>query len=336
MKPVVWGVLSTARIGVAKVIPAMLRSPLVQVRGIASRTLPAAQAAAQHLGIPQAYGSYEALIADPDIEAIYNPLPNHLHVPMTLAAARAGKHVLCEKPIALTAGEARQLQQVAGQVRIAEAFMVRHHPQWERVRELVRGGRIGVPRAVQAIFSFFNDNPTDIRNQLEIGGGALYDIGCYAIVAGRFVFEAEPLRAIMLADRDPQLRIDRTASGLLDFGAGRQLSFTVSTQCAGHQRVTVLGANGRIEVEIPFSPPQGGTSRIRIDDGRALDGSSATTESLPESDQYQRLVENFSRIVRGEPAPFWGLDDAIAQMQVIDALLRSERSGTWESVQGES
>jgi predicted dehydrogenase len=204
------------------------------------------------------------------------------------------------------------------------------------VRELVRGGRIGVPRAVQAIFSFFNDNPTDIRNQLEIGGGALYDIGCYAIVAGRFVFEAEPLRAIMLADRDPQLRIDRTTSGLLDFGAGRQLSFTVSTQCAGHQRVTVLGANGRIEVEIPFSPPQGGTSRIRIDDGRALDGSSATTESLPESDQYQRLVENFSRIARGEPAPFWGLDDAIAQMQVIDALLRSERSGAWESVQGDT
>src|SRR5690242_11580751 len=200
MKPVVWGVLGTARIGVAKVIPAMLRSPLVQVRAIASRTLPAAQSAAQRLGIPQAYGSYEALIADPDIEAIYNPLPNHLHVPMTLAAARAGKHVLCEKPIALTAVEARQLQPLAAQVHIAEAFMVRHHPQWERVRELVRGGRIGAPRAVQAIFSFFNDNPTDIRNQLEIGGGALYDIGCYAIVAGRFVFDAEPLRAIMLAD----------------------------------------------------------------------------------------------------------------------------------------
>jgi predicted dehydrogenase len=333
MRPVVWGVLSTARIGVDKVIPAMRRSPLVNVRGIASRALETAETAARRLDIPVAYGSYEALIADPQIEAIYNPLPNHLHVPLTLAAARAGKHVLCEKPMALTADEARLLQEVAGKVRIAEAFMVRHHPQWERLRELVRNDRIGTVRAVQAIFSFFNDNPADIRNQLEIGGGALYDIGCYAITAARFVFEAEPLRAIALVDRDPQLRIDRTTSGLLDFGAGRQLSFTVSTQCRSHQRVTVLGARGRMELEIPFNAPQGATSRIRIDDSGVLDGSGTKVETLPKADQYQRLIENFSRTVRGEPAPFWGLDDAIAHMAVIDALWRSERSGAWEAVQ---
>jgi predicted dehydrogenase len=330
MKPVVWGVLGTARIGLQKVIPSMLRSPLVELRAIASRTSNTADAAAQRLGIPQAYGSYEALIADGGIEAIYNPLPNHLHVPLTLAAARAGKHVLCEKPIALNADEACQLQDVAGTVRIAEAFMVRHHPQWERVRELVNSGRIGPPRVVQVAFSYFNENPADIRNQQETGGGALYDIGCYAIVIGRSVFDAEPVRAMALVDRDPGLCVDRTTSGLLDFGSGRQLSFSVSMQCSPHQRVTVLGARGRIEVEIPFNAPQGGTTRIRIDDSGALDGSGITVETLRKADQYQLMVENFSRAVRGEQAPFWGLSDAVSQMAVIDALLRSERSGAWE------
>ncbi len=185
-------------------------------------------------------------------------------------------------------------------------------------------GRIGIPRAVQAVFSYFNDNPADIRNQRDIGGGALYDIGCYAVVVARYVFEAEPVRAVALVDRDPQLHIDRITSGLLDFGPGRQLSFTVSTQCCPHQRVTVLGTRGCIEVPIPFNAPQGAISQIRIDD---------SVETLPEADQYQRMAEDFSRNVRGEQAPFWGLDDAICQMAVIDALWRSERSGTWEVVQ---
>jgi predicted dehydrogenase len=328
-RPVVWGVLGTARIGTQKVIPAMLRSPLVQVRGIASRTMAVAETTARELGIPGAYGDYAALIADPDIEAIYNPLPNHLHVPLTLAAARAGKHVLCEKPIALRADEARELLAVTDQVRIAEAFMVRHHPQWDRIRALLRDGRIGTVRAVQSVFSFFNDDPADIRNQPEIGGGSLYDIGCYAIVTARLIFEAEPLRAMALMDRDPRLGIDRTTSGLLDFGAGRQLSFTVSTQGSPHQRLTILGTRGRIEVEIPFNAPHQLPRRIHIEDG-APGGS--IVETLPEADQYQHMVENFSRTIRGEAAPFWGLDDAIAQMEVIDALFRSERSGAWEEV----
>src|ERR1700704_338759 len=186
MKKVVWGVLSTARIGLEKVIPGLQKSAWCDVRAIASRSLPAAREAADKLGIPIAYGSYEALLADPEIEAVYNPLPNHLHVPLTLQAAAAGKHVLCEKPIALTAQEAEQLRAAAQNVLIAEAFMVRFHPQWLRARELVREGRIGALRAVQMFFGYNNVDPANVRNKADIGGGGLYDIGCYAIVAGRF------------------------------------------------------------------------------------------------------------------------------------------------------
>jgi predicted dehydrogenase len=332
MKKVVWGVLSTARIGIDHVLPAMRASSLVDLRAIASRSLASAQRAASALDIPRAYGSYEELIADPDIEAIYNPLPNHLHVPLTLQAAAAGKHVLCEKPIALSAEEAGALRAAAGRVRIEEAFMVRHHPQWQRVRELVRAGRIGTLRAVQVFFSYFNDDPGNIRNQAAIGGGALYDIGCYAILCGRYLFEGEPRRGIALVDRDPALAIDRTTSALLDFGAGRQLAFTVSTQSCRHQRVQAVGTAGRIEVSIPFNAPRGGAMTIAVDDSGALDGSGVTSEVMPAADQYRLQAEAFSRLVRGEAAPSWGVDDAVAQMRVIDALGRSEQSGRWETV----
>ena len=270
MKPVVWGVLSTAKIGTEKVIPEMLASPMVELRAIASRSLPSAQAAAQRLGIPQAYGSYEELLADPAIEAIYNPLPNHLHVPLTLQAAAAGKHVLCEKPFALSAAEAQTVQIAASRVHIEEAFMVRHHPQWLRARELARAGRIGTPRAVQVFFSYFNDDSANIRNQAAIGGGALYDIGCYAVLAGRYLFEAEPLRAVSLVDRDPAMGVDRLTSALLDFGAGRQVSFTVSTQSVPFQRVQVVGTRGRIELFIPFNAVRGGQMRLAVDDGATV------------------------------------------------------------------
>ncbi len=332
MRKVVWGVLSTAKIGLDLVLPAMRASALIDLRAIASRSLPAAQRAAQPLDIPRAYGSYDELIADPDIEAIYNPLPNHLHVPLTLQAAAAGKHVLCEKPIALTAAEAEALRAAARSVCIEEAFMVRHHPQWQRTRELVRVGRIGTPRAVQVFFSYFNDDAANIRNQPAIGGGALYDIGCYAILAGRYLFEAEPRRAIALVDRDPALGTDRTTSALLDFGSGRQVSFTVSTQSCRYQRVNVVGTQGRIEIEIPFNAPRGGAMRLAVDSTGALDGSGLSVETLPAADHYQRQAEAFSRCVRGETASGWGVDDAIAQLRVIDALWRSESSARWEPI----
>jgi predicted dehydrogenase len=330
MKKVVWGVLSTARIGTAKVIPAMQRSAHIEVRAIASRTLQAAQDAARALSIPKAYGSYRELLADPEIEAVYNPLPNHLHVPLTLEAARAGKHVLCEKPIAITAKEAAELRDC--RVHVMEAFMVRFHPQWLHARDLVQGGRIGALRAVQVLFSYFNDDPADIRNQPDIGGGGLYDIGCYAIVAGRFFFGADPVRAVALLDRDPVMRTDRTASGLVDFGGGRHLDFTVSTQLVPHQRVQLCGTRGRIEILIPFNAPPNASTRILVDDGSALDGSGIAVETLPPCDQYTLQGEAFSRAVRGESPLPYGVEDAVVNLRVLDALFRSERSGKFESV----
>jgi predicted dehydrogenase len=334
MNKVVWGVLGTSRIGWEKVIPAMQKGERCDIRAIASRSLATAQQAAARSGIPQAYGSYEELLADPAIEAVYNPLPNHLHMPLTLQALRAGKHVLCEKPFALEAAEIEPVRAAAGRLLVMEAFMVRFHPQWQRARELIRSGAIGTPQTVQVFFSYFNDDPANIRNRADIGGGALYDIGCYAVVAGRFMFEAEPSRAIALIDRDPTLGTDRTTSGLLDFGAGRRLDFTVSTQALRYQRLHVVGTAGRIEILIPFNAPQGAATRLLIDTDGALDGSQVRTETLPECDQYTLQGEAFSRAVRGELTLPYGIDDAAQNMRIIDALRRSELSGRWETIAG--
>jgi predicted dehydrogenase len=325
-----WGILSTALIGTQKVIPAMRKSAALVVAGIASRSLPAAEAAAAAHGIARAYGSYEALLADPSIEAIYNPLPNHLHVPLTLAAARCGKHVLCEKPMALTSAELDVLRPYTSQVHIREAFMVRHHPQWAEVRERIRGGAIGALRFMQAPFSYFNDDPGNIRNRADIGGGALYDIGCYAITAGRWFFEGEPERVVAAIDRDPAFGTDRLVSGLLDFGSGRQLAFNVSTRSARYQRIQLVGTRGRIEMEIPFNAPQDAPCRYHIDDAGALDGGGIRTITVPAADQYQLQAEAFSRAVREQRPDASGLDDAIANARIIEALFASEKSGRFE------
>ena len=332
MKKVVWGVLSTAKIGWEKVIPAMQKGAHCDIRAIASRNLEKGRAMADKLGIHKAYGSYEELISDPEIEAIYNPLPNDQHVPMTLMAARAGKHVLCEKPVALTATQAAALREVADKVHIMEAFMVRFHPQWIAVRERVQRGELGDVRAVQAYFSYFNRDANNIRNKVDIGGGALYDIGCYPIVIGRFLFGTEPRRVIALFDRDPEFKTDRTVSALVDFGEGRRLDFTISTQSVPYQRVQVCGTQKRIEVQIPFNAPLGGSTRIFTDDGSHLDGQSTASETFAACDQYTLQGDAFSRAVRGEITLPYGIDDAIANMRVIDALFASEKSGAWVSV----
>ena len=332
MQPVRWGILSTAKIGRTKVVPGMMKSPLCDVVAVASRDEASARGMAEELGIAKAYGSYEALLADPEIEAIYNPLPNHLHVPMTLAAVAAGKHVLCEKPIAITADEAEQLKDAASRVLIAEGFMVRHHPQWHRARDVIRSGEIGEVRAIQIAFSYFNVDPANIRNKADIGGGGLLDIGCYAVVAGRYFFEAEPLRVVALMDRDPAFGVDRTASALMDFGAGRQLAFTVSTQSVPYQRVQILGTKGRVEIEIPFNAPPDVPTRIFVDDGSQHGNRSARAIGFPVVDQYRLQGEAFSRAIRGEAPLGYGLEDALLNMRILDALRRSDASAAWERV----
>lgn len=332
MKKVSWGILGTGHFAQQKFIPGLQGSSLSELHAIASRSLDKAQAAASRFGIPNAYGSYEELLADPTIEVVYNPLPNDQHVPWTLRAAQAGKHVLCEKPVALTAEEAAQLRQAAGKVHIMEAFMVRFHPQWLRARELLQQGRIGTLRTVQVFFAYFNDQADNIRNRAELGGGALYDIGCYAVVAGRFFHQAEPRRAIALIDRDPAFKTDRNTSALVDFGAGRHLDFTVSTQTAPYQRVQLCGTQGRIELLIPFNAPRDAAVRLHIDDASSLDGAGIASETLPACDQYTLEADAFSRAVRGETPLPYGVDDAIANMRVLDALFRSESSACWEPV----
>ena len=329
-----WGVLSTANIGLKKVIPAMQRGQLSTVTAIASRTLQSARAAADSLHIPKAYGSYEELLADPDIDAIYNPLPNQLHVPLTIRAAEAGKHVLCEKPIALTAEEARTLLEVRARtgVKIGEAFMIRSAPQWLRLRTLIAEGRIGQLRSVTAFFSYFNANPDNIRNKVETGGGALLDIGCYCIQSARYAFQQEPIRVVSLIDRDPKMQTDRLTSAILDFPAGQAI-FTCSTQLVPYQRVHFLGTKGRIELEIPYNMPNDRPTRLSIDDGSDLTGANILTETFPTADQYTLQGDDFSRaLLENTPVPV-PLEDAIANMSVIDAIFRSATTHQWESPQ---
>ena len=327
-----WGILSTASIGVRKVIPAMQHGQLTTVAAIASRDLAKAQRAARDLGIPKAYGSYEELLADPAIDAVYNPLPNQLHVPWTVRAAEAGKHVLCEKPLSLTAAEAETLLAVRSRtgVKIGEAFMIRCAPQWLRLGELLDQGRIGELRSVVGFFSYFNVDPANIRNQVESGGGALMDIGCYLIHSSRFAFRQEPTRVVARIERDPKMRTDRLTSAILDFPAGQSI-FTCSTQLVLYQRIHFLGTGGRIEIEIPFNAPNDRPTRMFIDNGGDLTGKTITTETFPVCDQYTLQGDAFSRaILKNTDVPV-SVEDGVRNMAVIEAVFRSAESGQWEA-----
>jgi predicted dehydrogenase len=330
-RKVSWGVLGAAKISLEKVLPAMQRGEVARVDAIASRDLAKAQAAAKSLGIARAYGSYEELLADPTIEAIYNPLPNELHVPWTIRALEAGKHVLSEKPIALDANEAQAL--VAARTRtgklVAEAFMVRHHPQWRRAREIARSGAIGDVRAIQTFFAYRLLDADNIRNKPP-GGGALYDIGCYAILTARYIFGAEPTRVVASLDIDPKFGTDRLTSALIEFPGGRHLTLTCATQIQDFQRVTIVGEAGRVEVAVPFNAPIDRPTHITIDSGVDLVGGGARIEEFPVCDQYTLQGDAFSRAVLGEAPLEFPIEDAIANMRVIDAAFRSARSGGWE------
>ncbi|MGD0547168.1 MAG: Gfo/Idh/MocA family oxidoreductase [Terracidiphilus sp.] len=326
-----WGILSTAKIGLEHVIPAMQRGQLTTVTAIASRDLAKARQAASKLNIPTTYGSYEELLADPAIDAIYNPLPNHLHVPWTAKAAEAGKHVLCEKPLSLTAAEAETLLVVRARtgVQIAEAFMVNCHPQWQRVRALLDTERIGELRAISGVYSYFNNDPANVRSKVEWGGGGLLDIGCYLIHLSRYAFRHEPRRVAGLIDRDPQLGIDRLTSALLDFPGGHA-AFICSTQLIPHQQIQILGTLGCITLEIPINALPDQPARLTIDSSGELRGTGITTESFPVCDQYTLQGDAFAKAVfEGAPVPV-PLEDSIQNMAVIEAIFKSAESGQWE------
>lgn len=325
-----WGILSTANIGLKKVIPAMQRSEHTRVTAVASRDLAKAQKAAASLGIATAYGSYEELLADPNVDAIYNPLPNHLHVAWTAKAAEAGKHVLCEKPLSMNVAEARELLAVQKRtgVKIGEAFMIRSFPQWLRLRELLDEGRVGELRAVTGSFSYFNVDPANIRNRADIGGGALMDIGCYLIHASRYAFRQQPIRVVAAIDRDPRMHTDRLSSGLLEFPAGHAV-FTCGTQLIPYQRIHFLGTRGRIEIEVPFNAPPDRPTRIFIDSSGDLAGSGIATETFPAADQYTMQGDAFARAVWEDTDPPVPIEDSIGNMAVIEALFRSAASSEW-------
>jgi predicted dehydrogenase len=329
MNKVSWGILSTAKIGTEKVIPAMQESKFCEISAIASRDLAKAQKAAKQLNIPKAYGSYEELLADNDIEAIYNPLPNHMHVEWSIKSIRAGKHVLCEKPIGINMADAQELLKVAQDypdLKVMEAFMYRHHPQWQKARKLVTEGEIGEPKTIQSFFSFFNSNPKNIRNKPQFGGGSMLDIGCYCVSLSRFIFGAEPRRVIGFVEYDPQLKIDRLASGILDFD-GRTATFTCSMQLSAYQRVNIFGTQGRIEIEIPFNAPSNKPCRL----WHTKD--SVVQEFVFDTcNQYTLQGDLFSQAILNKMGVPTNLQDAVDNMIVIDAIFESAKKQTWHEL----
>ena len=333
-RKVKWGILGAASIAQRRVLPAMRDCQHAEVVAVASRSLDKARSMASQFAIPKAYGAYEDLLGDPEVEAIYNPLPNHLHVAWSVRAARGGKHVLCEKPLSRTVAEVRPLLEARDEynVKIGEAFMVRNHPQWQEARKRAQSGALGEVRAIQVFFSYHLVDPANVRNQPDIGEGGLLDIGCYPVVVARDIFGAEPLRAIALIDHDPNFKIDRMTTGIVDFGQGRRLDFTVSTQSVDHQRVDIVGSKGRLEVPIPFNAPQGKATRLYLDKGQKLGGAAAKSISLRPADQYRLQGEAFSRAVRGIEPLAYGIEDSIRQMRVLDALFRSAETGKWETI----
>lgn len=331
-EPVRWGVLGTANIALTKVIPAIQATGHSQVVAIASRESSIARAAASLLGVGRAYGSYDELVADGEIDVVYNALPNHLHVPLSVRAADAGKHVLCEKPIAMDADEARELRGARDRngVVIGEAFMVRCHPQWLEVKRLVDTGAIGALRLVSGHFSYFRRDPADIRSRVEFGGGSLMDIGCYPITLARWLFGGEPTDVVGQIERDPDMKIDRLASALLRFRNG-QATFVCAGQLVAYQRMLIYGTSGRIEVEIPFNAPADRPCRIFVDDGTELGGGSAKPIEFAPVDQYALQADRFVDAIRGRAEVPVSVEDAIANMAVIDAVFRSAESRTWET-----
>ena len=326
MKKLNWGILSTAKIGIEKVIPAMQQGKLSEIVAIASRTHESAREAAKNLKIPKAFGSYQDLLDDTSIDAVYIPLPNHMHVPWTIKALAANKHVLCEKPIALTATEAKELLKETEKfphLKVMEAFMYRHHPQWIQALELINGGGIGMVKTVHSFFSYYNDDPENIRNMVDIGGGGLMDIGCYCISLARLIFDAEPQRVFGKIEYDPGFETDRICSGILDFVQGTS-TFTCSTQLVPYQRVNVFGTKGRIEIEIPFNAPPDKPCKMLFQNNEMIE-----EIEIKICDQYTIQGDLFSlSVLKNEKVPT-PIEDAVENMKVLEAVIQSAEKEEW-------
>jgi predicted dehydrogenase len=326
-----WGILGVANIAVKSVIPAMQSSESCEIIAVASRNIEKSKKAAVDFNIPKYCGNYEDLLNDAEIEAVYIPLPNNLHLEWAIKAAEAGKHVLCEKPICLNTAEVRKLIEVRDKtgVKIQEAFMVRAHPLWISVREMVHRGRIGEISAITMFFSYMNLDKSNIRNSLEVGGGALRDIGCYCVNLSRFIFDDEPISVSSLIERDKETRIDKLTSAMLKFPRGHA-AFTCSTQLVPYQRMQILGTKGRIEAEIPVNLPPDSATRIFVDDGSNLYGKNIETIEFPAADKFTIQADLFSKAIRENSAQSIALEDSFANISVIDAIFRAAESKTWE------
>ena len=326
MKKLNWGILSTAKIGIEKVIPAMQQGKLSKIVAIASRTHESAREAAKNLKIPKPFGSYQDLLDDTSIDAVYIPLPNHMHVPWTIKALAANKHVLCEKPIALTATEAKELLKETEKfphLKVMEAFMYRHHPQWIRALELINGGGIGMVKTIHSFFSYYNDDPENIRNMVDIGGGGLMDIGCYCISLARLIFDEEPQRVFGKIEYDPGFETDRICSGILDFVQGTS-TFTCSTQLVPYQRVNVFGTKGRIEIEIPFNAPPDKPCKMLFQNNEIIE-----EIEIKICDQYTIQGDLFSlAVLKNEKVPT-PIEDAVENMKVLEAVIQSAEKEEW-------
>lgn len=324
MQKVRWGILSTAKIGVEKVIPAMQQGTYSEVTAIGSRSINKAQKAAGTLGIETAVASYQELLELPDIDAVYNPLPNHLHVDWSIKALEAGKHVLCEKPLGLDYADAYRLKEAAEaypNLKVMEAFMYRHHPRWQEVKKLVDNGALGRLQTVHSFFSYYNDDPDNIRNKPDIGGGSLMDIGCYCISVPRFIFGEEPIKVSGQMDIDPELGIDRLTSAMIIFSEGTA-TFSCGTQMAPHQKVTILGTEGKVEIPMPFNAPVNRPTKF------FLTKDSETEEIVIDTcNQYTAQGDRFSKAILEDESVPTPLEDALANMKVIDGVVTSSREG---------
>lgn len=332
MEKIKWGILSSAKIGLKQVIPAIQQGELSEVIAICSRSLEKAKVAASSLGIEKAYGSYEALLQDPEVDVIYNPLPNNMHLEWTVKAMEAGKHVLCEKPIGLTVAEVEEMIRVRDRcgVKAGEAFMVKSNPQWIETRERVRRGEVGDLRLIQGTFSYYNVDPANIRNIPDLGGGGIWDIGCYPVTISRYIFEQEPVRLVANLEFDPEMKTDRLGSVMMEFPSG-QAQFAVSTQLVPYQRMHIFGTGGHLEVQIPFNAPNDRPCTVTQDRGSIL-LDEITTHEYPVTDQYTQMADAFSKAVQEDAEVPVTLEDALNNTRVLTAIFQSAGSREWVKV----